>query len=231
MAVGSILTLLGVWGAAIVSPGPDVVQITRQGARSKRAGVWAALGVMTGNSGWILASLLGLSALLTARPALLAWLQLIGGAYLAYLGVSSIRGGLATRRQAARAVHADVPSGSRDSVTPEVPPKRTDADPTAGQAWRAGFTTNLANPKAVLFFGAVFAQFIEPGMGWGTTAFVAVLLIAVGLAWFVSFALAVRAFSARIAENSVVIDLVTGAIFCLLAAVMVVEGAAGLLGG
>lgn len=167
MTFGSILTLLGVWVAAIISPGPDVVQITRQGARSKRAGVWAALGVMTGNTGWILASLLGLSALLTARPALLAWLQLIGGAYLTYLGVSSIRGGLATRRQSARAVHADVPSGSRDSVTPEVPPKRTDADPTAGQAWRAGFTTNLANPKAVLFFGAVFAQFIEPGMGWG----------------------------------------------------------------
>ena len=231
MTVGAILTLLGVWVAAIVSPGPDVVQITRQGARSKRAGVWAALGVMTGNTGWILASLLGLSALLTARPALLAWLQLIGGAYLAYLGVSSIRGGLATRRQAARAVHADVPSGSRDSVTPEVPPKRTDADPTAGQAWRAGFTTNLANPKAVLFFGAVFAQFIEPGMGWGITAFTAALLLAVGLVWFVSFALAVRAFSARIAENSVVIDIVTGAIFCLLAAVMVVEGAAGLLGG
>ncbi|WP_448853158.1 LysE family translocator [Corynebacterium frankenforstense] len=230
MTVGSILTLLGVWVAAIVSPGPDVVQITRQGARSKRAGVWAAIGVMTGNAGWILASLLGLSALLTARPALLAWLQLIGGAYLAYLGVSAIRGDLATRRQAARAVHSDVPTDSDVPVTPAAP-QRTDADPTVGQAWRAGFATNLANPKAVLFFGAVFAQFIEPGMGWGITVFIAVLLIAVGLVWFVCFALAVRAFSARIAENSAVIDIVTGAIFCLLAAVMIFEGAAGLLGG
>ena len=68
MAISALVTLMGVWFAAMASPGPDVVQIIRLGARSTRAAVWAALGSTTGLTIWTVASLAGLSALISAHP-------------------------------------------------------------------------------------------------------------------------------------------------------------------
>jgi len=104
---------------------------------------------------WIVASVLGLSALMHAFPQILAVLQLVGGAYLAWMGYGAIR----------NASNPDVPAASR-VVHP----------------FRLGVATNLSNPKAVLFFGAIFAQF-SAGLPE------ALLLIGAGLAWFFRFAL------------------------------------------
>ena len=82
MTASAFASLLVVWVAAVVSPGPDVVQVTRLGVRSKTAGMWAGVGIVTGTIIWMTASLLGLSALINVRPGILAVLQLIGGAYL-----------------------------------------------------------------------------------------------------------------------------------------------------
>ena len=71
MAISALVTLMGVWFAAMASPGPDVVQIIRLGARSTRAAVWAALGSTTGLTIWTVASLAGLSALISAHPGIL----------------------------------------------------------------------------------------------------------------------------------------------------------------
>ena len=54
-----MIALLGVWLAAIVSPGPDLFQIIRVGAKDRRDGVLCALGIMAGNTIWIVASLAG----------------------------------------------------------------------------------------------------------------------------------------------------------------------------
>lgn len=37
-------------------------------------------------------------------------------------------------------------------------------DMTGWRAYKLGAVTNLSNPKALVFFGAVFAQFIRPDM-------------------------------------------------------------------
>ncbi|MGV0437395.1 LysE family translocator [Corynebacterium mastitidis] len=215
MTATAFLALLVTWCTAIVSPGPDIVQITRVGARSRRAGVWCAVGIMTGNAVWIVASLAGLAALMQAYPAILGWLQLVGGSYLGWMGYKALRAGLRSRRQRRGAEEFPQASAASPGLSSELSPAR---------AWRSGLATNMANPKAIVFFGAVFSQFIRPDMGAHWTVIVAAVLVAVGLAWFVGFALAVRALSARIARNGAAIDVVTGAIFLLLAAYMVVEG-------
>ncbi|KQB84588.1 LysE family translocator [Corynebacterium oculi] len=219
MTLASFLALLLTWCTAILSPGPDIVQITRLGARSRRAGVWCAVGIMTGNAIWIIASLAGLAALMQAYPAILGWLQLLGGSYLGWLGFKAVRAGVKGWRDAAEVGAAVVPGASS---APEM---------SAAQAWRSGLATNMANPKAIVFFGAVFSQFIRPDMGAHWTLIVAVTLIAVGLAWFVGFALAVRALSAKIARNGALIDAITGTIFLLLAVYMVVEGVRAVVWG
>lgn len=217
MLISEFIALLAVWIAAVASPGPDLVQIIRLGARSRAAGVWVALGIMTGNTLWITGSLLGLSALLNTYPGILTVLQLLGGAYLLWMGVNATRGGLAARRQAA------VP------VTPAGAVSEGDAITSAGvlQAWWQGLTTNLANPKAVLFFGAVFAQFIRPEMGAGWALAIAVMLIVTGVAWFVGFALGVRLLAVKLVRNAAVIDIVTGVVFIALALFMLYGGILG----
>lgn len=86
-----MIALLGVWLAAIASPGPDLVQIIRVGSKDRRAGVMCALGIMLGNTIWIVASLAGLSALIQAFPQVLSVLQIVGGAYLLWMGIGAIR--------------------------------------------------------------------------------------------------------------------------------------------
>ncbi|WP_342318817.1 LysE family translocator [Corynebacterium mayonis] len=201
-----MLALIGVWLAAIVSPGPDIFQIIRLGSKSRAAGVACAVGIMVGNTIWIVASLAGLSALVQAVPDVLSVLQVVGGAYLLWMGIGAVR----------------------SSAGGWVP---TAYDVDASRALRTGIATNLSNPKAVLFFGAVFAQFVRPGAGWGWMAMVALTLIVIGVVWFVGFALAVRWLAAPIQKYGHVIDAVTGLVFVALAVWMLWEGAAGLFGG
>lgn len=209
MTAAAFAALLGVWLAAIASPGPDVVQIIRVGSRDRVAGMACAAGIMVGNTAWILASLLGLSALVQAAPRVLAVLQVVGGAYLLYMGVGALR--------AARAA----PVGAAVPAAPQLTPRR---------AFGLGVATNLANPKALLFFAAVFAQFVRPDMGWQWMAAIAVTLIVTGTAWFVGFAAAVRALARPIQRYGAVIDAVTGAIFAALAVWMLWEGLSALAG-
>ncbi|WP_273414762.1 LysE family translocator [Corynebacterium appendicis] len=223
MAAGQLLALIGVWVAAIASPGPDIVQIARLGVKSRAAGVACAVGIMVGNTLWIAASLLGLSALIQAVPQVLAVLQLVGGAYLLWMGIGAIRTGFAERKEAANDGTA---AGSDAVAAAGVPPVA--ALPTS-KAFRIGVATNLANPKAVLFFGAVFAQFVKPGMGWEWMLVILLTLVVIGFAWFVGFAVLVDKFAGFLDRHGHVVDMVTGVIFVALAVWMLVEGATSLL--
>nr|WP_231375925.1 LysE family translocator [Corynebacterium aquatimens] len=203
---------MGIWLVGIVSPGPDVLQITRQGAKSRAAGVACALGIMVGNTFWIAASLLGLSALIQAFPQILAVLQLVGGSYLLYMGIGAVRAGCAARGKSGLRVEAA--GGSSSS-----------------KAFWVGVATNLSNPKAVLFFGAVFAQFIKPGMGWEWMVAILVTMVITGVAWFVGFALLIDVIAGFLDRWGYLVDIVAGVIFAVLAVWMIFEGATALLSG
>lgn len=220
MSSADVLALVGIWIAAIASPGPDVVQIARLGVKSRAAGVACAVGIMAGNTLWIAASLLGLSALIQAVPEILAFLQLVGGAYLFYMGAGAVGAGLAARRLGA-GVGVGVGEGPQEAASQATAP-------TTGKAFGIGVATNLSNPKAVLFFGAVFAQFIRPGMGLEWMMVILFTLVVIGFAWFVGFALLVDTFAGFLDRHGDVVDIVTGLIFITLAVWMVAEGAVGL---
>lgn len=212
MTWSSYFALIGVWLAAIVSPGPDLLQIIRVGTKSWRAGVACACGIMLGNIIWILGSLLGLSALLQAAPQILAVLQLVGGGYLLYMGLGALRSGLLVRRQ--QIADAATSANAQLSAANQLSPRR---------ALGVGLATNLSNPKAVLFFAAVFAQFVKPAMGWQWTLVIVATLAVLGIAWFVGFALLVDKIGAWLAKHRHWVDVVTGLIFVALAGWMIVE--------
>ena len=215
MTPSLFLSLLTVWVAAIVSPGPDVAQVIRLGVRSRAAGVWTGLGIMTGTAVWISASMLGLSALVNTRPELLAVLQLAGGAYLLWMGAGALRSGFSG--------HGEPPGGEGSAGEGSEGEVYSPA-----RAWRIGTATNLSNPKALLFFGAVFAQFIRPGTGWEWNLLIMTVLMATGVAWFMILAFAVHSLSERLLRNARAIDVLTGLVFVGLALYMLFEGAASL---
>ncbi|MGO1948336.1 MAG: LysE family transporter [Mycobacteriaceae bacterium] len=209
MTGAALLSILLAWLLAIASPGPDLVQILRLGA-VRRNGVACALGIMSGNTLWIVASMLGLSALVDAFPGLLTALFLVGGAFLVWMGQGALRSGLTERRSA------------RTVATAPTATSRT----TTAQAWRLGLVTNLANPKALVFFGAVFAGFVPPDTSWAMRGTVLVILLVTGIAWFVAVAVmvSVPALSRRLQKAGPWIDIIAGGVFILLGAVLLVEG-------
>ena len=84
-------------------------------------------------------SALGLGAALAASELLFNVLKWLGAAYLAYLGVVSL-----------------LSKTSEIAVSGEVKPANT------RRLFAQGFLVGASNPKALLFFGALFPQFIVP---------------------------------------------------------------------
>lgn len=218
MAFASLLTLTGVWLAVCIAPGPDIVQVMRVASRSVRAGLWCTAGITAGIAVWLTASLAGMSALIAAHPGLLGVLQLLGGIFLAWMGIQSVRSGVRARRAPSHIV-----------ATEDSPAVRVADTEMPAHAFRLGLYTNLSNPKALVFFGAVFAQFIRPEMSIAWTFAVGIWLLALSTAWFVVVTFIVRGFSTWLAKYSPLIDVLAGVIFIILGAVMVYEGIVHLL--
>ncbi|MGH8700836.1 MAG: LysE family transporter [Burkholderiales bacterium] len=161
-------SILAVHVLAIISPGPNVLIVTQTAiSRTRRAGVFTALGIATGAAVWSSAALLGLNVLFAHFGWLYTGVKLLGGMYLLYLGIKLWR-------------TADQPLGSsvRHGAT-----ARTD-----GQAFRLGLLTNLTNPKAAIFYGSVFAALLTPDLpAWVNVAAVGVIVVN-SVAWHVALA-------------------------------------------
>jgi len=131
--------------AIILIPGPSVMFVI---ARAVAWGRITAVLTALGNSlGMLLLSVfiaLGLGPLLQRSELLLVVVQVLGGIYLIHLGVDAYRH---------RQEHAD------DMI------KIEDTKPSNFKILRQGFTVGALNPKALVFFSAVFPQFVDPKVG------------------------------------------------------------------
>lgn len=216
MSLASLLTLLGIWAVAVSVPGPDLAQVVRLGMRSTRAGLWCALGSVSGLVVWLSASLAGLSALISHHPSVLGFLQLFGGAYLIYMGVSQARSIWANRRKPATT------TDSSEGIAHD--PGEPFRIITKTEAYRTGLLTNLSNPKVVIFFGAIFSQFITPDMSLWWTILVAIAMLTASTAIFTTYALLIRVVSKWLMRHSTAVDAVTAAIFGVLGIVIMFRG-------
>ena len=131
--------------AIILVPGPSVMFVI---ARAIAWGRATAFMTAVGNAlGMIVLSTviaIGLGPLLQRSHALLEVVQVLGGLYLVYLGRDALRH---------REEHAN------DMVTV------TGTKPQGLVTIRQGFTVGVLNPKALVFFSAVFPQFVDEEAG------------------------------------------------------------------
>jgi threonine/homoserine/homoserine lactone efflux protein len=117
-------------------PGPAVIAVVSSALRGGfRSSLAANAGVLVGDAAFVAAAAAGLGALLVASHPLFVAVKWLGIAYLAYLGVRAL-----------------LDRGSGYAF---------DAPGRQRRAFRLGLTTQLANPKVILFFGALLPQFVD----------------------------------------------------------------------
>ena len=120
-----------------IIPGPGTLAILNATARyGVRAGMGAVFGTLAGDFLFMLSAVLGLAAVLAARPVILSSLQWIGIGYLCWLGLKL----LCSRPADVGAARAE----PRNSWT----------------NFRQAFLVSLTNPKAIMFFMAFFPLFL-----------------------------------------------------------------------
>lgn len=150
--------ILPVLAAALVaqaSPGPATLAIARESmAHGRRAGVALALGVTTGSWTWSAVAAGGMGAVILSSEWAVIGLRIVAALYLGWLAWKSARSALGP----AAATKAERP-------------------PAAGSSYAHGLLIHLTNPKAILFFGALYA-FGLPADATATT----ILLVAAAIA-------------------------------------------------
>lgn len=144
MTVETYLLYLAVLAAFFATP-PDVSQLLiisnslRHGVRRSLATV---AGDLSANTLQMMAAAFGLTAVIAASAEALAVVKWLGVGYLAWLGLRLL---LSQPEPGSRG------AGAADAGRPRV-------------LFRQGFLTSSANPWAVVFFGALFPQFIDPAL-------------------------------------------------------------------
>jgi threonine/homoserine/homoserine lactone efflux protein len=170
-----LIGFLGVALLVIVTPGPDTALTIRNTLLGGRAGgIATALGVVSGQAVWALATSLGVVALLLASEPAFAAVRLAGAAYLVFLGVQTLvaawRGG---------SWEAEARGGPRRGLRPRV-------------AARQGFVSNLGNPKMAAFFPSLLPQFVPAGeAAFAPLLVLGLLFCTMTLVWLTAYALVV----------------------------------------
>jgi threonine/homoserine/homoserine lactone efflux protein len=158
-------TSIGVFAVAatvlLLTPGPAVLYIVARSIEQGRvAGLASAFGITTGTLVHVLASTLGLSALLASSTLAFSAVRYAGAGYLIYMGMRRI-----LSRTDAPALQLQLPRRS------------------LARLYRDGFVVNLLNPKTALFFLAFLPQFVDPSRGAAAfqIAFLGLLFTLMGL--------------------------------------------------
>lgn len=122
-----------------VTPGPSVLMCVSTSVNlGPRKALITSLGSTSAIVGLMALSALGLGTLLAASESLFNALKWAGAAYLAYLGVRALLAPASDIR-----VEGGAKVGGR-------------------RLFVQGFLVGVSNPKALLFFGALFPQFLNP---------------------------------------------------------------------
>jgi len=141
MTLDTWLIYIGVVLVFMAAPGPSHILMMSVGLKNGfQRSLATAAGDLSANAIQMLLAGLGLATALAASRYGFVLVKWAGVAYLAWMGVRQIRNSFRTPLKSRK------PNAARTS---------------ARRLWMTGFLTSAANPKAVVFFAALFPQFID----------------------------------------------------------------------
>jgi threonine efflux protein len=159
----TILAALSIYAAGAISPGPSFTLIVRLAASGTRSAAFGAtLGLSIGAATYATLAMTGFALVITRVGWVTSTIQIAGGCYLIYLGLS------------AWLTHP-VDSGTR--------PIRIDAR-SFGRGLRTGLLVELANPKSVAFFVSIFAIAVSSDTALWAKVTILIGGFLVDLAWY-----------------------------------------------
>lgn len=149
---------------AAAAPGPDFLMVTQQTlSNGKKAGLLCSVGIALGLSVHIAYSALGLAAVIANSMTTLLVIKMLGGSYLIFLGVKGVR--------------------SRPKNLHEIAPVEIKTDSSL-KTIGTGFLCNALNPKAPVYFVALFTVVLSPNMPLHLIIIYGLWIMFLQLAWF-----------------------------------------------
>ncbi|MCL1049107.1 LysE family translocator [Shewanella abyssi] len=202
MSFSTWLGLLAICCLGAMSPGPSLAMVVRHtlgGGRTK--GIICAWAHSIGIGVYALVTLLGLAVILKKAPMVFNAIAIIGALYLAYMGVQALRskGGMSDKLAAGK---------STDALT----------------AARDGLAISLFNPKIMLFFLALFSQFVAVADNMAAKGLIVFTPLIVDGLWYTLIALLLShsAVLPKLRQKAALIDKLSGIVLILLAVRVVV---------
>jgi len=189
---------------AACSPGPDFFMVLRNSIGfSARAGVFTALGISLALSMHMAYSIAGVGFIITKSVFLFSTIKIIGALYLIYIGVSAFRSaGISLKKM-------------NDKAKEQINTMSTKSD---FHAFRDGEVTNFFNPKAAMFFIALFSQMLDQTLPLEVLTGFAAFCMGTAFIWFsfVAFIMSYAPVRKLYARSSKAINNVFGVFFVLL---------------
>ncbi|PWC15908.1 lysine transporter LysE [Brenneria roseae subsp. americana] len=148
----------------MLSPGPDFFLVIKNAARYPRIeALMTACGVICGVATHMAYCVAGLAVVITTTPWLFNLLKYAGAAYLIWVGIQALlsRGGS----------KMDVSNLAKQRVSMK-------------KAFWQGYLCNLLNPKATLFFLAMFTQVLSVNSGVGEKLWYAMIIWVLAVIWW-----------------------------------------------
>ena len=150
-----------------MSPGPAFVLTVRTAAgEGMRPALWLSLGLACGVLVWAAAALAGLSILFEVMPWLQTGLRIAGALFLIFIAIKLWR-------------HAPDP----------LPEQHGNVAPGALRSFLLGVWTDLANPKALAFFAAVFSGLIPASPSLADALSILAVVFVIEFVWYIAVAL------------------------------------------
>ena len=173
MLITNFSLFLSITFVVSASPGPVMLSCMTNGGRlGMRKAFWGMLGACTGNLLLVGLSALGLGLIISQNDTLFNSVKWIGAVYLAFLGVQIIR----------------QPVGSSQPNTTAV---TTTKVTSTKSVLLNSFLIAISNPKGLIYFGALFPQFISYDKPLGLQFLVlTITFLTIDLMWMFAYAIA-----------------------------------------
>lgn len=186
---------------AVISPGPDFAVVIRQSISfGRKTAMITSLGIAAGISMHLLYTLLGIGFIITQSETAFIIAKMTGALYLAYIGFKMLFSKPQKNCEAQMSLAAAANHHKR--------------------AFMLGFMTNLLNPKATMFFLAIFTTIVSINTPLAVQSIYGIWISLTTALWFllVSLFFSQHRVRAKFVSHGYIFERVMGALLLLFAA-------------
>ena len=132
----AVTAVLSVYAVGVVTPGPNFVAVAHKAVSGSRSDAFALVaGIVVVNLFWATCAIFGVGIVFAVFPWVAIGVKFAGAGYLIWFGLRLF---LSASARTTAESHSATPSGF-------------------GSAFLQGVATNIANPKSIAFYAAVFS--------------------------------------------------------------------------